>query len=343
MKSFNYSNGPSSLPLSSKKLDRLRPTALSIDVTNLCNLKCEHCFSDSYKGELPEKTDKRLLDSVKKVLKKYSTITNITWYGGEPLINTETVNLVKEGVKLKRNNLVITNGTFPIPELHMNTHFAVSIDGTAEIHNIIRGDNIYNTIKGNILSAVSRKIPIAILYCINSMNINCIPDFLEEWSDKGTLPIIFTVYAPIIQRPAYLRLSDNEQNIAASLLLRMKKKYGLLIGNTQMMIELIRTKHTNTLANGCPMNIFNEKTRVYSIHMCNDGSIRQPCAFGRFADCLHCRSITKLALYAGLILRDKRSLFTLLGMYHSKPHTGKESLVKSKLWGYSVDSSDPKI
>jgi len=86
------------------------------------------------------------------------------------------------------------------------------------------------------------------------------------------------------------------------------------------MIELIRGKYGEELAENCPMNAFNKYGKIYSIHMCNDGSIRVPCALGKDASHVHCRSITKLALYAGKVLRDKESFLALLRMYISRPH-----------------------
>jgi sulfatase maturation enzyme AslB (radical SAM superfamily) len=166
------------LPLSSPLLADLQPSALSVDVTNVCNLRCKHCFWDSYDEELSAGTKEDILDSVKEVLKKYPTITNVTWYGGEPLISNKTIALVQEGLRFKKNNLVITNGTFPIPEWRENVHFAVSLDGTQEIHDSLRGVGTYDKAKKNILAAMAKGAPIAILYCLNSVNIECTPDFL---------------------------------------------------------------------------------------------------------------------------------------------------------------------
>ena len=314
------------VPLSSEILEGLQPSALSVDVTNVCNLRCKHCFWDSYDENLPAGTNGDILDSVKEVLKKYPTITNITWYGGEPLISNKTIALVQQGLTFKKNNLVMTNGTFPIPEWRSNVHFGVSIDGTQKIHDTLRGVNAYNKIKSNILAAQAKGIRIFLLYCINAINNDCIPDFLEEWGHiKGLSGIGFTAYTPILGKASYLTLSDRQRDTVVSVLTRMKKKYGKLICNTEVMIELIRGTYGEELAHNCPMNVLNTQGKTNSLHMCNDGSVRVPCALGKGADHVHCRSITKVALYAGRVLRDKDSLRTLLRMYHSKPqHEEKE-------------------
>lgn len=325
-----------SVPISSKLLEGIRPSALSVDITNLCNLNCKHCFWNYYQYQLAKITNPDIINSVKEALGRFPTITNILWYGGEPLITAEAINLIEEGIRLKKNNLVVTNGTFPIPELRENTHFAVSIDGTREIHDTLRGIEVYDRVKKNILSAVLRGTPVAILYCVNAVNLDCIPEFLEEWADRGTLGFVFTLYTPIKGGSSSLRLDEKQRNRAVSILLKMKEKYTYSIGNTEKMIELIQSKYGADLAENCPMNVFNRKSRVYSIHMCNDGSIRLPCALGKDASCLECRSVTKLALYAGKILFDRRSLHALLQMYHSKPYGKVKPFFQECLNTYSI-------
>jgi Fe-coproporphyrin III synthase len=320
------------VPLSSEVLEGLQPSALSVDVTNVCNLRCKHCFWDAYDENLPAATNGDILGSVKEALRRFPSITNITWYGGEPLISKQTIALVQEGLRFKKNNLVITNGTFPIPEWRENIHFAVSLDGTQEIHDSLRGTGTYSKTKNNILTALKKGVPIAILFCLNSINIDCIPNFMAEWADKNLIGMVFTAYAPLINRNSYLSLDNGQRDRAVSLLLEMKKRYGKFIGNTEKMMELLCAAYGEDLARDCPMNILNRSGRGgCSLHMCNDGSIRVPCALGRDADCLQCRSVTKMALYAGLVLRDKRSLVAAFRMYHSKPYGEQTSALTAEL------------
>lgn len=314
----------SSIPLSSKLIEDLHPSALSVDITNACNLRCKHCFWDSYNEQLPDTVNTNILDSVKNVLKKYPDITNITWFGGEPFAKEEVIEFLKQGVNFKKNNLIITNGTFPIPYLGSNVHVAISVDGTKEINDKIRGAGVYDKIKKNALSAMDRKIPILLLYCLNAININCISEFLEEWSKTKIDDVVFTMYTPLKGKSSYLILSDEQREKTVSLLLHLKKRYGKLISNSKLMIELLRAKYGEELAQNCPMNIFNKNRITYCLHMRNDGSIRIPCAIGNNSSHLYCRSVTKVALYAGMVLRDKESFLSLARNYHSAPHIKKE-------------------
>jgi len=327
LENINQHTGCSVITPLPQNIRELRPTALSVDITNKCNLRCKHCFWYIQKSSWGASTNPDILNLVKTALKKYPTITNVTWYGGEPLIDDETKKLVGEGLHLKKNNLVITNGYYPIPDWHENVHFAASIDGTEKIHDGLRGlPGLYQKTKENISDAVSRNIPIALIYCINAMNIDCIPAFMEEWTKMGLIGMVFTTYVPLRGKDPELTLTDEQRDKIVALLLEMKKKYTTFIGNTELMIELIRGKYSEELAKNCPMNILNKNVKPFSLHMCNDGSIRVPCAFGMGAEHLHCRSITKVALYAGKVLRDRKSFLALFRMYHSKPYSKNKQL-----------------
>ncbi|MCD4814524.1 radical SAM protein [bacterium] len=300
----------------------LRPSALSVDVVNICNLHCKHCFWDSYDDVIPNKINLNILESVKKALIKFPSITNITWYGGEPLVNEASRKIVQNGIGLnKKNNLVVTNGILPLPEWRNNTHFAVSIDGTQKEHDFIRGKGNYEKSKINILKALSKNIPVAVIYCINALNIHCLPDFLAEWSDYPLEGIVFTMYAPLKNNTNNLQLTDRQRDMTSDLLLRLKQKYSRPICNSHLMLELLKNKYGQQMAANCPMDFNNVHSRVYSVHMCNDGSLRSPCALGENADCQNCRSVTKIALYAGVVMHDRTSINSLLRMYHSKHHT----------------------
>ncbi len=300
----------------------LKPSALSIDVTNACNLKCKHCFWDSY--EHASCMNPNLLNHIKETLDAFPSITNITWYGGEPLLNEKTVSILWEGMKFhQKNNLVITNGTNFIPDFGENIHVGLSLDGIKSINDDIRGQGVYEKAKANALNAIRRGTPMAIIYCVNSMNIDCIPEFVEEWSETPINGVIFTYYAPMKNKHSELIVKDKQKYVLVSMLNELKMRYKKFIYNSPLMIEMLKPKYNKVLAQNCPMNIHNKNGRCHSIHMNHDGSIRKPCALGPYADCFQCRSITKMAIYTGIYKRDKESLDTLFELYHTKKHKAR--------------------
>ncbi len=299
-------------------LEKLRPSSLAVDVTNMCNLHCKHCFWVRDKHLYPTET-RDVMETVRTLLKKFPTITNILWYGGEPLLNNTTRNILVEGFKLlKRNNVVITNGTIPLPNYKENgVKYGISIDGTEELHDEMRGKNVYKKIKKNVSEGLAKGIDISINYCINAKNISCIPDFLEEWNNTGINKIYFTMYVPEKNDTSGLELSAEQMEESSRLLTEMKNKYPI-IGNSYKMIELLHPKYSKDMAAKCFMNVnlSTEKKSVTTLHLSYDGTIKVPCTYGTDETCEKCRSITHVALYASRVLKDRASLHMLLDGYH---------------------------
>ena len=123
-----------------------------------------------------------------------------------------------------------------------------------------------------------------------------------------------------------LTLTDNHREKIASVLKDMKKKYDKLIYNSELMIELIRPAYSKQMADKCPMDILNKKKEnILSLHLDNNGEIRIPCALG-YTSHKDCKSVTKLALYAGKILKDKESFYALVRMYLSSYYYKKNKI-----------------
>ncbi|MBW1650487.1 MAG: radical SAM protein [Deltaproteobacteria bacterium] len=328
-KFFEYIEVDSSLTetdISAPILNGIRPTAISVDLTNECNLKCLHCFWDSNNKYPDKKINPNIIDYVKKALKRFPTISNILWFGGEPLINKESISLLEKGLCLRKNNIIVTNGTFPLPNFkNKNLHYGVGIDGTEKISNYIKRADCYKKVKNNMRSAIKKDIPVNIGYCITSLNIQCIPEFLKEWADEGLSGIFFTLYTRIKGRNQRINLSYQDRCNITFLLQEMKEKYPDLIINSRKMIELFHPKYDKDLADKCPMNIFKKDNHnIYCIHLCNNGKVRLPCALGKDTAHEECRSIGKMALIAGKVFKDKESYLSLLMLFNSKYNKNKE-------------------
>ncbi len=319
---FEKNIAPAVLPTSKPAYNHLpaniKPSALSIDITNSCNLRCKHCFWEEYSHD--HRDNLTLINDAKNICTQYSSITNITWYGGEPLLNTRIKALLYHGINTlnKKNNLIVTNGTHEIPDWKNNVHFAVSLDGDKTMHDYLRGEGVYALAKKSIKSALDREVPVGLIYCINKLNMFRIKHFLEEWSNYNLEGIVLTFYVPLRNKSAELILTDEDQDQLSDMLIKLKNEYGKIIYNSDRMLELIKSKYNDHFDKQCPMNA--KDNNVTSLHMCNDGTIRIPCALGPEADCKKCRSVTATALYAGLIDNDRSSKLALYRMYHSKSH-----------------------
>jgi MoaA/NifB/PqqE/SkfB family radical SAM enzyme len=116
-----------------------------VDVTDNCNLKCRHCYHFHGKTEFETKElplsvwEKRFSELHK------SGIRFILLVGGEPALRKDVLMLADS---IFPYVAVITNGTIKIPKEFNNTIF-VSMDGSQETNDSIRGDGVFSRVIRN--------------------------------------------------------------------------------------------------------------------------------------------------------------------------------------------------
>ena len=251
------------------------PLAISIDVTNKCNLRCKHCYfwSQKHTNELSEKD---LLKKVKETKKKYPTIFHATWVGGEPLLRKD---IVKKGMKLFPFNMIVTNGSITLPKWK-NCTFNVSVDGTKKYYEEIRGKDTYDRMKKN---ANRSDVKVNIACVLNKKNHHCLEDLLKEWSKTKVRGIHFDFYTPI-KGKVDLWLDWKERDEIIDRLLILRKRYGNFILNSRPILELMKSKNSKTLTRNCPIP-------KAAVCLSPTGTIKKPCVIGKHADCSRCGCI----------------------------------------------------
>lgn len=129
--------------------------SITLNVTQICNLHCVYCAAggDGTYGNPQRKisVEKTLPQLKSLILKTAADSTfNITFLGGEPLLYPEGIELICEYTQnlAQENNLnikysIITNGTIISEKIlqifkKYSFHITVSIDGPAEVNDIVR-------------------------------------------------------------------------------------------------------------------------------------------------------------------------------------------------------------
>lgn len=82
-----------------------------ISTTRNCNYKCKYCFESEKNNlvDMDEKTQQQTIEFIKKSLKNNTNCKNlnITWFGGEPLLNKQCIiSISKELIKYCENNKI---------------------------------------------------------------------------------------------------------------------------------------------------------------------------------------------------------------------------------------------
>src|SRR5260370_1454441 len=86
----------------------------SIDVTNRCNLRCEHCyfFAEDHANE-KELSVEKWIEKLEAMKAAGPPMMLCTGVGGEPMVRKQ---LIEVGRKYFKHNTIVTNGTMELPD-----------------------------------------------------------------------------------------------------------------------------------------------------------------------------------------------------------------------------------
>lgn len=195
-----------------KYMASFNPSVLSLTIatTSNCNFKCPYCYEE---GIVPHTMNKCVEDAIIKYLSRINKKINITWYGGEPLLNFGTIQRLTQQISNLPNlkNVeydLVTNGYFLDKEKclffadkNLNS-VQITLDGPEATHNNSRlsknGKPNYHIIIKNIDSAL-RLLPnttILIRVNIGIHNKEEYPILYKElrnkWKENKNLHIYFS-------------------------------------------------------------------------------------------------------------------------------------------------------
>ena len=171
---------------------------LTIGVTTLCNFKCSYCYENGIHGlSMNHDVENKIMDFVhtfKDINRLY-----VTWYGGEPLLNWETIERLSSkfiSMDIDYEATLITNG-FLLSESIINslkrfsiTDLQITMDGMQQIHDKRRmqknGDGSYDRILGNLesLFRLYPEVHVNLRTNLDRTNISSYPDFYKELKCK---------------------------------------------------------------------------------------------------------------------------------------------------------------
>ena len=116
-----------------------------VDVTDNCNLRCKHCYH--FHGKDYFKTQELSIYLWGKRFNELykSGIRSILLVGGEPALRIDVLMLAD---RIFPFVYVITNGTVKIPK-EFNHRLYVSIDGTRETNDSLRGNGVFSRVMKN--------------------------------------------------------------------------------------------------------------------------------------------------------------------------------------------------
>lgn len=186
------------------------PEALTLFLTHRCNLRCKMCGQWGESGVTKDKSSQNIvkdmsIDELKKIIDDISVFKpNITLFGGEPLLHSHAIDVIRYIKNKGMHCLMITNGAMlknladelvdsGLDELN------VSIDGGRELHDEIRGmpglfDKTISGLKQIVRTRTEKTIkkPLINLQCtINRYNYNYLEQMIDVAEEIGADSLTF--------------------------------------------------------------------------------------------------------------------------------------------------------
>lgn len=225
-----------------KLFNKRSPFYGSADIINVCNLHCTHCYWWLNRKENEELTVEQWKEIIDTKFKK-NHVFIITLVGGEPTLRPDVIELfVKE---FPKRVSIVSNGTYPLKKYKDLYFYWISVDGTQEIHDTIRGKGAYASTRKNILDYVEKNgndawKDIWISMTINSLNYKIVPDVIEEWHDYIN-KIGFQFHTPFTKGdPLWLPFGPERTKVVDDIISMIDKYDDQYIINPKSQLELMK-------------------------------------------------------------------------------------------------------
>jgi len=227
------------------------PTLAGYKITHRCNLKCVHCPYWKRNGdELDFGGVQRTFTALKHMGVKILIIE-----GGEPLLwrdgKKNVAHVIEEARKLFPSVCITTNGTLPFRKLGLDRVW-VSLDGTKEVHDSIRGEGVFSKVWENLDKEGRCRAYIS--FTISQLNRECVSDLILAL--KGRVAGVTTqFYYPYSGLPDPLFISPLERVPILDQLIQLKQDGYPVANSFSSLNDLKKAKWTcydGLLANAEP-------------------------------------------------------------------------------------------
>lgn len=280
--------------------DDARYPAAMVNITNRCNLSCEHCFiyRDGNPNEEPESvrdemSDEAILETLAGLRTRHG-IVSMLWMGGEPLLRRR---LLAEGVRLFARNTITTNGTVPLVDFGPGVLYVVSLDGPEDLNDAIRGQGTYRKVLRN-LSRLPADFgsPVQVQCVVTRRNEHRLEELVGALRSTRVGWMTFSFYVPRANDTSGDAWATNGERVAAVReVVRLKAAYPGFVRNSTRSLELMLPPQCERVTAACPA-----RDNVLPLWMDRHQFVTPFCCYGNDVDCARCGAWVVFSLAAKL-------------------------------------------
>ncbi len=162
----------------------IMPMTVKWEVTNRCNLRCQHCLVDAGKGMAQELSTAEALGLIDACVSL--GVHNLGVLGGEPLLRDDVFTVMEYAIS-KRLAVTLTTNAIAIDEAVASKiaalglrDIAVSVDGIGEVHDRFRGvRGAFDRAVQGINNLVRHRVPFAIFTVVSRHNLHQLGEIVD--------------------------------------------------------------------------------------------------------------------------------------------------------------------
>lgn len=265
-----------------------RYPAVVVNITNRCNLACQHCFifRDGNPNESPrslhdELSSAAILETLAGLRARHGIVSAL-WMGGEPLLRKD---LVRAGVGLFQRNTVVTNGTVPLTDFGPAALYVVSLDGPEDLNDAIRGRGTYQKVMRNLARLPAGfSTPVQVQCVVTKRNQHRLEELVAAVRRTRAGWMTFSFYVPRRTDMSPDAWETNTERAAAiHEVMRLKARYSGFVRNSTRMLELMLPPLCTQVTDGCPARDY-----ILPLYLDGDHFTTPFCCYGNDVDCERC-------------------------------------------------------
>jgi len=212
------------------------PLDVCLAITGKCNLRCKHCCAKETWGE-KDLTTEEMFDLIDQLGR--AKVFSIAIFGGEPLMREDLFILIERLRKYPIGLSMNTNGTLITKDIaktlikkYRIKGYVVSLDGTKEIHEKMRGRGTFNPAVRGMENLIKEGGSVLLSTTVTKLNINNLEEIVKIGKELGVRQVRFNHVFYTGNALCYMRevfVPPKEEKDACYRVYELSKKYGNFI------------------------------------------------------------------------------------------------------------------